>query len=199
MRRVGNPAVRTVPASTRTPDLFSDPFLFRRWVSTHSVFNNLNPTWATVIFLEGYKFGVPFYIEVGVFDFQAKQSGQTEQQLSQLSSAGNAIVTSSASSRNLLKNGKFPHKVMGTALFEVGEILGSRGNVGSKSLQTGGAIYVHLERCSEDGARGKLKFKLRALNLTNVQTLGRTSCPFFELYRRVERPTGATWYDESTC
>ena len=165
-----------------------------RTTTKNRVFNNLNPTWATVIFLEGYKFGVNFYIEVGVFDFQAKQSGQTGRQLSQLSSAGNAIVTSCASSRNLLKNGKFPHKVMGTALFEVGAILGSRGNVGSKSLQTGGAVYAHLERCRDDGAKGKLRFQFRALNLSNAQSLGRISCPYFELFRRVDHPTGATWY-----
>ena len=45
------------------------------------MFNNLNPTWATIIFLEGYKFGVPFYIEVGVFDFDAKQAGTSEREL----------------------------------------------------------------------------------------------------------------------
>jgi len=59
-----------------------------------------------------------------------------------------ALITTSAASRALMRDGKFPHKVMGTALFEVGQILGSRGNVASKSLQTGGAVYVHIERCS---------------------------------------------------
>jgi len=29
--------------------------------------------------------------------------------------------------------------------------------------------------------------------LHNIQTLGRTSSPFYELYRKVDRPTGATW------
>jgi hypothetical protein len=106
----------------------------------------------------------------------------------------NLNVVSDASSRNLLRNGQFPHRVMGTALFEVGEILGSRGNVGSKSLQTGGAVYAHIERCREDGEKGKFRFQMRAFRLKNCQNLGRTSSPFFELLRKVERPTGATWY-----
>jgi hypothetical protein len=164
-------------------------------LSFYSVFNNLNPAWATIIFLDGYKFGVPFYIEVGVFDFDAKQAGTSERELQLNDAHANLNVVSDASSRKLLRNGKFPHRVMGTALFEVGEILGSRGNAGSKSLQTGGAVYAHIERCREDGQKGKFRFQLRAFRLKNVQksTLGKTSSPFFELLRKVERPTGATW------
>jgi hypothetical protein len=161
------------------------------------VFNNLNPKWATIVFLDGYRFGVPFYIEVGVFDFDAKAAGTTEAKLQMNDAHTNLNVVCDASSRNLLRNGQFPHRVMGTALFEVGEILGSRGNVGSKSLQTGGAVYAHIERCREDGAHGKFRFQMRAFRLKNVQTLGRTSSPFFEMLRKVERPTGATWYVRS--
>lgn len=159
-----------------------------------SVFNNLDPTWATIVFLDGYKFGVPFYIEVGVFDFNAKAAGTTEKKLQLNDAHTNLNIVCDASSRNLLRNGQFPHRVMGTALFEVGEILGSRGNVGSKSLQTGGAVYAHVERCREDGEKGKFLFKLRAFRLKNAQSLGMTSSPFFELLRKVDRPTGATWY-----
>jgi len=102
--------------------------------------------------------------------------------------------------RDQMRDGIFPHKVMGTALFEVGQVLGARGNVGSKSLQTGGALYVHIERCS--GETGRLRFLLRGFKLQNIQTLGRTSSPFYELYRKVERPTGATWisvYRSNVC
>ena len=148
----------------------------------------------TIIFLEGYKFGVPFFIEIGVFDFDAKQAGTSERELQLNDAHTNLNVVSDASSRNLLRNGQFPHRVMGTALFEVGEILGSRGNCGSKSLQTGGAVYAHIERCREDGQKGKLRFQLRAFRLKNMQSLGKTSSPFFEMLRKVERPTGATWY-----
>jgi hypothetical protein len=157
------------------------------------VFNNLNPVWSTIINLEGYRFGVPFYIEVGVFDFDAKQSGTSERELQLNDAHTNLNIVSDASSRSLLRNGRFPHRVMGTALFEVGEILGSRGNVGSKSLQTGGAVYAHIERCREDGASGKFQFQLRGFRLPNLQRIGNTSSPFFEILRKVEKPTGATW------
>lgn len=158
-----------------------------------SCFNNLDPVWSTIIFLEGYKFGVPFYIEVGVFDFDAKQAGTSEKKLQLNDAQTNLNIVSDASSRNLLRNGQFPHRVMGTALFEVGEILGSRGNVGSKSLQTGGAVYAHIERSREDGQKGKFRFQLRAFRLKNSQSFGNTSSPFFEMLRKVDRPTGATW------
>jgi len=144
--------------------------------------------------VEGYKFGVPFYIEVGVFDFDASQTGKSELELSRMDAHSQALITTSAASRSLMRDGKFPHKVMGTALFEVGQILGSRGNVGRKSLQTGGEVYVHIERCaSDEGTTGRCLLQLRAMRLSNVQTLGRTSSPFYELYRKVDRPTGATW------
>jgi len=160
---------------------------------TEVVYNNLSPHWSTVVFLEGYKFGVPFYIEVGVFDFQAKVVGKNERELSAQSSVESRLITSTESTRNLFKAGKPPHKVMGTALFEVGDVLGQRGNVASKSLQTGGAVYVHIERSRDDGEHGVIKFQLRGLNIANTQTLGRKASPFFELYRKVERPTGAIW------
>lgn len=130
---------------------------------------------------------------MGVFDFNAKKVGISESDMQMHDAHANLNVVSDASSRTLLRNGQFPHKVMGTALFEVGEILGSRGNVGSKSLQTGGAVYAHIERCREDGAHGKFRFQLRALKLKNAQNFGMTSSPFFEMSRKVERPTGATW------
>ena len=153
----------------------------------------MNPNWSTIVFLDGYKFGVPFYIDVGVFDFDAKAAGTTEKKLQKNDAHTNLNIVCDSSSHALLRKGQFPHRVMGTALFEVGEILGSRGNVGSKSLQTGGAIYAHIERCREDGEKGKFCFQLRAFKLKNVGSLGMISCPFFELLRKVERPTGATW------
>lgn len=160
---------------------------------SNSVFNNLDPSWSRVIYLEGYKFGVPLYFEIGVFDFDASQTGKSERELSRMDVNSQAVITSNAASRELMRGGRFPHKVMGTALFEVGQLLGTRGNVASKFLQTGGSVIVHIERSSSDGNIGKLSFQLAGLRLANLQSLGRTSCPFFELYRKVDRPTGATW------
>ena len=133
------------------------------------------------------------YFEVGVFDFDASQTGKTEQELSRMDAFSQAVITSNAASRALMRDGNFPHKVMGTALFEVGQILGARGNVGSKSLQTGGALYVNIEKCASNTDSGKILLQLRGIGLKNVQSLGRTSSPFFELYRKVDSPTGAKW------
>jgi len=162
---------------------------------TEVVYNNLNPQWSTVVFLEGYKFGVPFYIEVGIFDFQAKKVGKSERALAVQSSEEGRLITSTESTRNLLRAGRLPHRVMGTAVFEVGQVLGARGNVASKSLQTGGVLYAHVERSRADGAFGTMQFQLQGHNLTNARTMGLSkSSPLFELFRKVDSPTGATWH-----
>ena len=156
----------------------------------------MNPQWSTIVFLDGYKFGVPYYIEVGVFDFDAKAAGTTEKKLQMNDAQTNLNIVCDASSRALLRKGQFPHRVMGTALFEVGEILGARGNVVSKSLQTGGAIFAAIERCREDGEQGKFRLQMRAFDLKNTHKMitGMTSSPFFELLRKVDRHDGAKWY-----
>jgi hypothetical protein len=167
-----------------------------------SIFNSLDPSWSRVIFVEGYRFGVPLYFEVGVFDFDASQTGKSEQELSRMDAFSQAVITSNAASRALMRDGNFPHKVMGTALFEVGQILGSRGNVGSKQLQNGGALYVNIERSSAEGDCGKLLLQLRGIKLKNIQSLGRTSSPVYELFRKIDRPTGAAWisvYRSNVC
>jgi hypothetical protein len=164
---------------------------------TEVIFKNLSPSWSRSIFLDGYKFGVPFYIEVGVFDFDSGATGKSDAELSRMDLHSQTVITKNAGTRELMRSGNFPHKVMGTALFEVGQILGSRGNVGSKGLQTGGQVYAQIERCNssnKDGASSvMMSFQLHAKGLHNVQTFGRTSSPFFELYRKVERPNGASW------
>lgn len=155
------------------------------------MFNNLNPQWSRVIYLDNYKFGVPLYFEVGVFDFDVAQTGKTELELSRMDVHTQTLLTSSAASQ--MRDGKFPHKVMGTALFEVGQVLGARGNVGSKSLQTGGSVSVHIERCEANNSTGRLRLHLRGWKLVSLAKLGRTCNPFYELSRKVNRPTGATW------
>lgn len=159
---------------------------------TEVIFNNLNPDWATVVIVDSYRFGVPFYVEVGVFDFNAKHVGVKESKLAKQSSVEGAKLTSSDETRELLRTGQLPHTVMGTALFELGEVMGARGNIASKSLQTGGAIYVHLERSRPTGDTSLLNFQLRGLRLPNNHVIGKIN-PFFELYRKVDRPTGASW------
>lgn len=158
---------------------------------TEVVYNNLNPKWSTVVFIDDYKFGVPFYIEVGVFDFDAQKVHMKERDMQKKSSVANVRITATPSFRDLYRTGRLPHKVMGTALFEVGEMLAARGNVVSKSLQTGGAIYAHLERSRDFAEMGNVRLQLQGVNLSNTHLF--KSSPFFEMYRKVERPTGAIW------
>ena len=178
-------------------ECFDFLLLFTFWEC--SVFNNLNPTWSTIIFLDEFHIGVPYYIEVGVFDFDAKAAGTTEKKLQMNDAQTNLNIVCDASSRNLLRKGQFPHRVMGTALFEVGEILASRGNAASKSLQTGGAVYAHIERGIANGEKGEFCFQLRAFDLKNTynKLTGMVSCPFFEVLRKIDRVDGAKWYVES--
>ena len=160
-----------------------------------SEYNNLNPDWSTVITLDDFRFGVPMYIEVGVFDFDARAIGEKESRLAREGTDRNEkVVDCSVPTSGLESKEGFPHKIMGTALFEVGDILGSRGSVQSKLLTKGaGVVCCQIEKRRLDGEQGRVRFKLRAEKLSGVRSFGRKSSPYFHLFRKVERPTGATW------
>lgn len=81
---------------------------------------------------------------------------------------------------------------MGTALFEVGQILGSHGNVASKSLQLGGVLTVHIEKCQTNfgDEEGILHLQLQGYNCKPPKG-SRTANPFYELFRKVDRQSGA--------
>ena len=175
------------PASSTARSTRQSPF---SQSSPHSVFQSPNPAWSQPIFLDNYKFGRPLYFEVGIFQFDVSQTDKTSAELSAMDVHAASVLTRAAASQ--LRDGQFPHPVLGTALLEVGQVLSTRGNVGSKSLQTGGAIYVHVETSAPQDV-GRLQFQLRGLQFNNVQNLGRTSSPFFELLRKVDQPTGAKW------
>ena len=82
---------------------------------------------------------------------------------------------------------------MGTALFEVGQVLGSRGCIASKSLQTGGVVYAHLERSRPNGAFRIMQLQLQGRDLISNKLFGNKCSAFFELHRKVDSPTGAVW------
>ena len=128
-----------------------------------------------------------------VFDFDAKKLGESEQTLAKLSSEQGRAIIANEEAQGRIRDGRLPHKRMGTALFEVGQILGSRGNVASKALQNGGVIYAHIESIQADGSLGIMNLQLQGLNFTSRQIMGRRSNPFYELYRRVDSPRGVIW------
>jgi len=165
---------------------------------TNVVYNCLDPSWSTVIIIEGYKFGVPYFIEVGVFDFNAKFSGIKESKLAEASTVVTNDLIYKDINANQQERKKFPHTIMGSALFEVGEVLASRGSSSSKRLSSlsknknnPGELNIHIESSKDDGQKGTFRLKLAGMTLASSP---RSISPFYELFRRVEKPTGdVTW------
>ena len=80
-------------------------------------------------------------------------------------------------------------KPMGSAVFEIGEIVGSPGNIKAKKLKDGGILYCRVEKAPEVHA-GTFHFQLRGVKLKNVDSLlSKTTNPFFELSKCI-KPEG---------
>ena len=88
---------------------------------------------------------------------------------------------------------KGTHKPMGSAMFEVGEVLGSRGNIKAKQLRNGGTLFVRIQAAPASGF-GSLQLRLCGYQLKNVDGIFGTSDPFFELsYNVRDSAGGLTW------
>jgi hypothetical protein len=91
-------------------------------------------------------------------------------------------------------------KSMGSSQFELGEILGSRGNVKAKSLKTGGTIFCRVTKAAEEDY-GVLKLQLRGEDLKVSEgggPFGRGKPdPFFVLYSQAAHTGGnRVWHQE---
>jgi Copine/C2 domain len=87
------------------------------------------------------------------------------------------------------KNGK--HKPMGSAVFEVGEILAARGSTKAKKLpKNQGTVFVNVRK--QQGS-GTLRLGLKGSKLKNTEGMFSKSDPFFELSRRIDSAGGLTW------
>uniref|UniRef100_A0A7S2PR51 C2 domain-containing protein n=1 Tax=Skeletonema marinoi TaxID=267567 RepID=A0A7S2PR51_9STRA len=73
-------------------------------------------------------------------------------------------------------------KTMGSAVFEIGDILGSRGSTKAKTLKRSGILYARISKAPPRSA-GKLALRLRGIKLKNVDGLFSKSDPFFEIRR----------------
>eukprot|EP00978_Attheya_sp_CCMP212_P003704 scaffold7810_cov42-Attheya_sp.AAC.1 len=180
---------------------------------TETVNHCLDPSWTEMIMIEGYRFGKPFYFEVTIYDDPSPASTKgTRSNLSKSDSAMSYMEDSgivSHPSRNNYNNEKHRSlstntlgqekklKCMGKVVFELGEVLGKKGNVLAQRLNHRGTIWAHVEKSQSnitDGS-GVIHFQLRGLRLKNRQAeiLNQRSRPFFELYRKEEHPSGAIW------
>lgn len=59
------------------------------------------------------------------------------------------------------------NKPMGTAVFEIGEVLGARGNIKAKKLKNGGTLFCRIKKAAEAN-NGTFHFQLRGVKLKNV-------------------------------
>ena len=84
---------------------------------------------------------------------------------------------------------KRSNKPMGSAVFDVGELLGARGNTKAKRLKRG-TLVAHVRKSAGSGV---LRFKLKGTKLKNVEGLLSKSDPFFEVSRQINSAGGSTW------
>lgn len=81
---------------------------------------------------------------------------------------------------------------MGSAVFEIGEILGARGNIKAKKLRNGGTVFARVTRANYSNA-GTLTAQFRGIKLKNVDGLFSKSDPFFVISSHANDPAGRTW------
>jgi hypothetical protein len=81
-------------------------------------------------------------------------------------------------------------KPMGMAVFDIGELLGSRGNTKAKRLNQGGAVFAHVRKSYGSGL---LQLEMNGIGLKNVEGWFGKSDPFFELSRKVDSLGGLAW------
>jgi hypothetical protein len=90
------------------------------------------------------------------------------------------------------------NKPMGSALFEVGEVLGTRGNTKAKKLHRGGTIFCRITPASVTAAAGNghegiLRLTLAGSSLKNVAGAFGKSDPFYEVSANISAAGGLTW------
>lgn len=85
---------------------------------------------------------------------------------------------------------KSGNKSMGSAIFDVGEILGARGCTKAKRVKGGGTIFAQVRKSIGSGL---LRLQMKGESLKNTEGMFRKSDPFFELSRNISAAGGQTW------
>jgi Ca2+-dependent lipid-binding protein len=85
---------------------------------------------------------------------------------------------------------KGENKAMGSATFDIGEVLGARGNVKAKTLKKGGTVFAHIAKSKGSGV---LRLRMKGIKLKNTEGFMRKSDPFFEICRKLDSAGGLTW------
>ena len=79
---------------------------------------------------------------------------------------------------------------MGSATFDIAEVLDARGNSKACKIKNGGTIFCHI---AEAKGSGVLRLAMSATNLKNTEGFMRKSDPFYELSCRRDGAGGLTW------
>ena len=82
------------------------------------------------------------------------------------------------------------NKSMGSAVFDIGELLGARGNTKAKKLKGGGTLFANVRKATGSGT---LRLQCKGSKLKNVEGMMSKSDPFFELSRKINSAGGLTW------
>jgi len=85
---------------------------------------------------------------------------------------------------------KDDNKEMGSGVFELGAILGAKGNSKAKKMKRGGTLYV---RAKKTVGSGTLRLKLSGISLTNTEGWMKKSDPFYQFTRKDVGPRGTEW------
>mmetsp|Transcript_20680 Transcript_20680/g.58891 ORF Transcript_20680/g.58891 Transcript_20680/m.58891 type:complete len:600 (+) Transcript_20680:355-2154(+) len=82
------------------------------------------------------------------------------------------------------------NKSMGSATFDVGTVLGSRGNMQARKLKAGGTLFCKI---MPSKGKGVLRLGLSGIKLKNTEGFMRKSDPFYELNSQANTAGGQTW------
>ncbi len=87
---------------------------------------------------------------------------------------------------------KRDNKPMGSALLDVADVLGARGQRKAVQLRQGGKLLAHIR---ERHGTGLLRLQLKASKLKNTEGFGfrNKSDPFFEISKQINSASGDTW------
>lgn len=85
---------------------------------------------------------------------------------------------------------KGDNKSMGSAVFEIGALLGAKGNTKAKKLKKSGTIFARVEKYR---GQGTLRLGMKGIKLKNMEGFMKKSDPFYELNRKVDGPSGTMW------
>ncbi|KAL7568730.1 hypothetical protein ACA910_021723 [Epithemia clementina (nom. ined.)] len=85
---------------------------------------------------------------------------------------------------------KGDNKFMASAVFDIDELLGARGNTKAKQLKSQGTLFATVRKARGSGL---LRMNLRGAQLKNVEGWVGKSDPFFELSRKTDTAGGQTW------